>query len=41
MGGEDNEVIIIKRNEEIKLERQSKEGIAELICKKIGEEISV
>ena len=40
MGGEENEVIIIKKNEEIKLERQSKEGIAKLICKKIVEEIS-
>ena len=34
MGGDENEVIIIKKNEEIKLKRQSKEGIAELICKK-------
>ena len=41
MGGEENEVIIIKKNEEIKLERQSKEDIAQLICKKIVEEISV
>ncbi len=40
MGGEENEVIIIKKNEEIKLERQSKEGIAKLICKKIVEELS-
>ena len=40
MGGEENEVIIIKKNEEIKLERQSKESIAKLICKKIVEEIS-
>ena len=40
MGGEENEVIIIKKNEEIKLERQSKEGIAKLICQKIVEEIS-
>ena len=40
MGGEENEVIIIKKNEEIKLEKQSKEGIAKLICKKIVEEIS-
>tara|TARA_B100001989_G_C24489561_1_gene438801 strand:- start:492 stop:1142 length:651 start_codon:yes stop_codon:yes gene_type:complete len=41
MGGDDNEVIIIKKNEEIKVERQSKEGVAKLICKKIVEEISV
>ena len=40
MGGEENEVIIIKKNEEIKLERQSKEEIAKHICKKIVEEIS-
>ena len=40
MGGEDNEVIIIKKNEEIKFARQSKEGIAKLICKKIVEEFS-
>jgi len=40
MGGRENEVIIIKRNEEIKLERQSKEGVAKLICKKIVEEFS-
>ena len=40
MGGEENEVIIVKKNQEIKLERQSKERIAKLICKKIVEEIS-
>ena len=40
MGGDKNEVFIIKKNEEIKLERQSKERIANLICKKIVEEIS-
>ena len=40
MGGEDNEVIIIKKNEEIKFAKQSKEGIAKLICKKIVEEFS-
>ena len=40
MGGGENEVIIIKKNEEIKFARQSKEGIAKLICKKIVEEIS-
>ena len=40
MGGWENEVIIIKKNEEIKFERQSKEGIAKLICKKIVEEFS-
>ena len=39
MGGGENEVIIIKKNEEIKFSRQSKEGIAKLICKKIVEEI--
>ena len=38
MGGEENEVIIIKKSEEIKFARQSKEGIAKLICKKIDEE---
>ena len=40
MGGAENEVIIIKKNEEIKFARQSKEGIAKLICKKIVEEFS-
>ena len=40
MGGWENEVIIIKKNEEIKLAKQSKEGIAKLICKKIVEEFS-
>ncbi len=40
MGGQDNEVFIIKKNEEIKFARQSKEGIAKLICRKIVEEIS-
>ena len=40
MGGGENEVIIIKKNEEIKFMRQSKEGIAKLICKKIVEEFS-
>ena len=40
MGGWENEVIIIKKNEEIKFVKQSKEGIAKLICKKIVEEIS-
>ena len=38
MGGAENEVIIIKKNEEVKVARQSKEGIAKLICKKIDEE---
>ena len=40
MGGLENEVIIIKKNEEIKFAKQSKEGIAKLICKKIVEEFS-
>ena len=40
MGGAENEVIIIKKNEEVKVARQSKEGIAKLICKKIDEEFS-
>ena len=40
MGGEENEVVIIKKNEEIKIPRQSKERIAKLICKKIVEELS-
>ena len=40
MGGEENEVIIVKKKQEIKLERQSKKEIANLICKKIVEEIS-
>ena len=40
MGGGENEVIIIKKNEEIKFARQSKERIAKLICKKIAEEFS-
>lgn len=40
MGGEENEVIIVKKSQEIKLQRQSKEGIAKLICKKIVDEIS-
>ena len=40
MGGWENEVIIIKKNEEIKFAKQSKEGIAKLICKKIVEEFS-
>ena len=39
MGGDENEVTIIKKNEEIKLKRQTKEKIAELICEKIVEEI--
>ena len=39
MGGEKNEVIIIKKNEEINLQRQSKERIAKFICEKIVEEI--
>ena len=38
MGGAENEVIIIKKNEEVKVARQSKEGIAKLICRKIVEE---
>ena len=38
MGGGENEVIIIKKNEEVKVARQSKEGIAKLICRKIVEE---
>ena len=41
MGGWENEVIIIKKNEEIKFAKQSKEVIAKLICKKIVEEFSV
>ena len=41
MGGWENEVIIIKKNEEIKFAKQSKEGIAKLICKKIFEEFLV
>ena len=40
MGGWENEVIIIKKNEEIKFAKQSKEGIAKLICKKIVDEFS-
>ena len=40
MGGGENEVIIINKNEEIKFARQSKKGIAKLICKKIVEEFS-
>ena len=40
MGGWENEVIIIKKNEEIKFAKQSKKGIAKLICKKIVEEFS-
>ena len=40
MGGEENEVIIIKKNEEIYLSRQCKKKVAKLICKKIVEEIS-
>ena len=40
MGGAENEVIIIKKNEEVKVARQSKEGIAKLICRKIVEEFS-
>ena len=40
MGGEENEVIIVKKKKEIKLERQSKKEIAYFICKKIVEEIS-
>ena len=40
MGGEENEVIIVKKKQEIKLKRQSKKEIANLICKKIVEEIS-
>ena len=40
MGGGENEVILIKKNEEIKFAKQSKEGIAKLICKKIVEEFS-
>ena len=39
MGGDQNEVTIIKKNEEINLERQPKEKIAEFICEKIVEEI--
>ena len=37
--GDENEVTIIKKNEEINLERQTKEKIAVLICEKIVEEI--
>ena len=33
-------MIIIKKNEEIKFAKQSKEGIAKLICKKIVEEFT-
>ncbi len=40
MGGGENEVIIIKKNEEIKFARQSKEGNEKLICKKIVESFS-
>ena len=40
MGGDENEVIIIKKNEEINLARQSKERIAKLICEKIVEDIT-
>ena len=40
MGGDENEVTIIKKNEEIKLKRQTKEKIAELICETIVEDIS-
>jgi len=40
MGGAENEVIIIKKDEEVKVARQSKEGIAKLICRKIVEEFS-
>ena len=40
MGGEENEVIIVKKDKEIKLERQSKVAIAKLICEKIVDEIS-
>ena len=40
MGGEENEVIIIKKNEEINLAKQSKERIAKFICEKIVEEVS-
>ena len=39
MGGDENEVTIIKKNEEINLARQTKEKIAELICEKIVDEI--
>ena len=41
MGGEENEVIIVKKNQQIKLERQSKKGIAKLICKEIVDDLSV
>ncbi len=40
MGGGDNEVTIIKENEEIKFSRQSKKKIARLICEQIVQEIS-
>ena len=40
MGGDENEVTIIKKNEEIKLKRQTKEKIAELICETIVKDIS-
>ena len=40
MGGAENEVVIIKKNEEIRYDKQSKERIAKLICEKIVEEIS-
>ncbi len=39
MGGDENEVTIIKKNEEINLARQTKEKIAKHICEKIVEEI--
>ena len=40
MGGEENEVVIIKKDEEINLARQSKERIAKFICEKIVEDIT-
>ena len=40
MGGEENEVIIVKKKKEIKLKRRSKKEIANIICQKIVEEIS-
>jgi phosphopantothenoylcysteine synthetase/decarboxylase len=40
MGGEENEVIIIKKNEEIQLKRQSKKNIARFLCNEIVQECS-
>jgi phosphopantothenoylcysteine decarboxylase/phosphopantothenate--cysteine ligase len=40
MGGEENEVIIVKKNEEIQLKRQSKKNIARFLCNEIVQECS-